>query len=136
MSTPEADATPVEEEERFMGDILNEAAMSKDETKEFDAKTEAAALHTIFSDDGICATCASKLSEDNWGAATDKFNSWKDSDPEELGAAIKAVMDHLDADHLQPSSMVERLNEGIDACAFGVQTLMQNLADPPETSSS
>jgi len=121
-----------EEEERphCMGDVMADDSLFRAELADFDAKAEADALHTLFSDDSICAICASKLSAEKWQAAISKFDSWKDSDPAELGAAIQAVVDHLDAVHLQPSSIVERISGGVDAAAFGVATLMQNLAEP------
>lgn len=126
-----------EEELRSISDIYADDADFRAEQNLFDPKIEAAALNTLFTNHTIDTTCAAKLSAQNWQAVTGKFNSWKDSDPEILGAAIKKVVDDLDAVHLQPSGILERMKSwAIDPGCFGVQTLMQNLAEPHQAEAS
>ena len=50
---------------------------------------------------------------------------------EHLGTAIETVVNDLDAPHLKPSGIEERLVGGLDASIFGLLTLVCKLADPP-----
>lgn len=48
-----------------------------------------------------------------------------------LGAAVQEVVTSLDALHLQPTGMYQRIQDGIDATAFGVSTLMSKISPAP-----
>jgi hypothetical protein len=48
-----------------------------------------------------------------------------------LGLAIQGVVDALDAVHLKPTSILQRLRDGVGAACFGVATLIQNLPEAP-----
>ena len=65
--------------------------------------------------------CKSKLAG-RWEDIKIKFESrqW-------TGADINKVIEMLEAPHLKPTGMLERLQDGVEAAAFGVATLVNNL---------
>ena len=99
----------------------NQAFMEKEREVEFDGVKEAKGLADIMSCVDISKVCEVKLGG-RWEGIKRKYEErqW-------TGEDIKAVVDKLDAPHLRPLGMLERLQGGVDAAAFGVATLIQNL---------
>lgn len=65
------------------------------------------------------------------GSATSGGGRRGEDDGALLGAAVERVVGQLEAPHLQPSGIGERLDGGLDAACFGLFTLLQWLGTPP-----
>ena len=83
---------------------------------------EAAALRTLFSQH--FAVCSAKLGEARWGQCVSRWDAWKDAEPAVLGIKIEAAVTSLDAVHLKPTGILERLEGGLDAACYGLATLV------------
>ena len=59
-----------------------------------------------------------------------------DKSADELGSKVHVVVDTLEAPHLKPSGIEERLLSGVKPACFGLFTLMQNLAGATPGSAS
>ena len=121
-----AERAIVSVEEHFINDVLADNAAFDAETraKPFVPADQAAALLQIFDDDAVAAVVRAKLGS-RFEACVTKVEAWRSRD--DLGGAIKKVVDDLAADHLRPDGMLERLRGGVDAASFGVATLLANL---------
>ena len=93
-----------------------------------DAAAEGAALKALFADDNACATCEEKLGGRWSSCCLDKYRGgWESAGDKELGAEILRIVDSLDAPHLLPSGISERLGAGNGAAAFGLATLLSKM---------
>jgi hypothetical protein len=100
-----------------------------------DRCAEALALKTLFTDASACATCETTLGG-RWSNVLDNWRTcWELSEDEPLGAAILQVVDDLDASHLLPSGISERLGAGNTAACFGLATLLSNMQAPSDPKS-
>jgi hypothetical protein len=90
---------------------------------------EAKALSDIFSSTGDCSTCEATLGALRWATVRTKWGALRTLPPEKLGAAIATVVHDLDAQHLRPTGISKRLNNGVDAACFGLRALVQNLSE-------
>ena len=99
----------------------------------FAPAAEAAALRAIFSDAALMTTCASVLGQ-RWQATQDKWDGggWAGAPDEQLGTAIQTVVTELDAAHLLPSGIRERLQEGTSAACYGLPTLLGHFPERPQ----
>ena len=98
-----------------------QAFVDDEKAKVFDGEVEVKALEAIFADTEITNVCASKLNA-RWAGVVEKFKGKKWT-----GEDIKGVVDKLDAPHLKPSGILERMRGGTDSGAFGVASLVTYL---------
>jgi hypothetical protein len=96
-----------------------------------DPVAEGVALKALFANEEACATCEDKLGGRWSSCCLDKYRAgWDSAGDKELGAEILRVVDTLDASHLLPSGISERLGGGNAAASFGLATLMGNMQAP------
>lgn len=99
--------------------------------KGVDEQQEAEALRSLFvgaSARACEAACASVL-KGAWTFATMRDAYRRDADASDLvGARVRAVVEGLEAPHLRPSSIEERLLAGTNAAAYGLASLFTNLS--------
>ena len=97
----------------------------------FVAEAEAAALAELFSSADLCAVCEKGLGAERWGTAAATWRAWAGATPQAQGEAVEGVVVSLDAAHLRPSGILDRLRQGVAPACFGLATLLQNLPDAP-----
>lgn len=101
----------------------------------FDGDAEMKALRNIFDGESSAAAktaCLALGHQEKMGVARRIWDSWRD-DPT-CGEAVQRVVTYLDAEHLRPTSIEQRLIAGVQPACLSVFTLMQNLKPlPPET---
>ena len=112
-----------EKTERTVGDVGldKQAFVEAERLKEFVCEAEAAALRSIFTDPQTRAICEGKLGA-RWESVLAKFES-----REWGGEHVRDVVERLDAPHLKPTGIIERMRGGTDSAAFGVASLVNNL---------
>ena len=128
-----------EEEEaplRTFADVAREDAEFREAASEeaFDVAMEASALHSLFegpSSAALAEACTALNTTAKLAEARSLYLTWSDVHRPKLGAAVHAVIDELDAPHLKPSGIEQRLQNGVAASCFGVFQLMNNLGRPP-----
>lgn len=135
VASPEAKVADTVEDEggfRSFEQVAEDDAVYRADARadELDPTTEAAALKRLFANDTVCAVCEAKLG-DRFKAISSVWDSWGDGcDDSKLGAAIAKVVTTLDAPHLKPSGIYERLTSGTDAACYGLATLMGDIGAP------
>ena len=101
----------------------------------FDGEAEMKALRNIFDGESSAAArtaCLALGHQEKMGVARRIWEPWPD-DPT-CGQAVQRVVTDLDAEHLRPTSIEQRLIAGGQPACLGLFTLMQNLKPlPPET---
>ena len=101
----------------------------------FDGEAEMKALRNIFDGESSAAArtaCLALGHQEKMGVARRIWEPWRD-DPT-CGQAVQRVVTDLDAEHLRPTSIEQRLIAGVQPACLGLFTLMQNLKPlPPET---
>lgn len=75
---------------------------------------------------GVCERCKATVGP-RWTAAQEAWSRAEKLPDEQLGTAVEAVVQDLDAAHLLPSSIAERLRGGVDAACHGLATLLANI---------
>jgi len=93
------------------------------------AEAEARALFALFGDVEACEVCSKKLGANWQDVCLEKWKSWMGISQSTTGKEISRVVQRLDASHLLPSSIHERLTSGNDAACFGLLTLMSNMKE-------
>ena len=97
-----------------------------------DFAAEATVLPVLFEDAAAVAACAATLGA-RWDSVCQRvWTVWAGAPSEQLGAEIARVVDTLNAPHLLPSSIHERLVGGNAAASFGLATLLGNMHASPE----
>ena len=95
--------------------------------KGFDASVEARALRALMADAGAAEVCRAKLGSKRWDALMGNWLPISSSSDEALGSVVGRVVEDLDAPHLKPAGIHERLRGGVDLACYGVATLMANV---------
>ena len=110
---------------------------------------EAAAMIGLFSNVEACKRCAKRLGSDRWETIQSQWQQWAvpavpaapapaagstfpttttaTTTTTRLGREIARVVEELDAPHLKPSGISERLDNGVDAACYGLATLLSHL---------
>lgn len=101
----------------------------------FDASAEAEALHRLF-EGASAAALTEACTKLNTGGKLDharsRYQPWA-AHKEKLGAAVHTIVDDLEAPHLKPSGIEQRLLGGVHASCWGLFTLMTHAAlDEPK----
>ncbi len=102
---------------------------------EFDTKIEASALSVCFESPDVAAAC-SEINQCRWQECRDAWQILKSRDAS-LGSEIKAVVNELDAPHLRPTSILQRIQDGVKPACHGLFTLVDYLkagtnSNPPQ----
>jgi hypothetical protein len=91
----------------------------------FEASAEAAALLEICTSPDTVEACRAGLPAARWDSTLAKWKVWEPAEQRQLGEAIEGVVVALDAVHLKPTSILQRLRSGVGAACFGAATLIQ-----------
>ena len=94
----------------------------------FNAEAEVRSLHNIFDGQSNAATrtaCLALGHQEKMAVARRIWEPWR-NDPT-CGEAVHKVVKDLDAEHLRPTSIEQRLIAGVQPACLGLFTLMQNL---------
>merc|ERR1711968_291757 len=91
-----------------------------------DPSVEAEALRAFFSDQSALDCCAKTLQPAIWTALQAQWNELRLLDNSDLGCAAIGVVEQLDAPHLKPSGIHERVKT-ISAACFGLSSLLKNM---------
>lgn len=90
---------------------------------------EATFLGSLFTSTKYCSMCKQKLGVDQWSRLTKQYNDFAEKKTnDEVGIAIIQVVENLDAEHLRPSSICNRLETGVELACFGIRPLIENIA--------
>ena len=95
-----------------------------------DPDNEVAALTSLF-DPPLCHICEKTLGTERWSIVQGKYKSVLEKSSlqgTDLGNTVIAVTESLDAPHLLPSGIRERLEKGIAPAGYGLLTLIDNLS--------
>jgi len=134
MAAQASEADTGQPAETTIGDVLAEDAAQRAEARAAgpaDPIAEAGALAMLFEDEGACAVCSAKLGG-RWAApCLEQWQRWKDAPRAQLGSEVARVVESLDATHLLPTGIRERLLGGHDAACFGLATLLTHMQPPP-----
>ena len=120
---------------RTFDDVAREDAAFKEASQALtvDAMAEADALTRLMvgtSAAALADACGSLNAMAKLDAAKARWQPWADSP--KLGEQILAVTTDLDAPHLLPTGIEQRLLSGVKAASFGLFALLQHAAfDPP-----
>ena len=98
----------------------------------FNGEAEMKALQNIFDGESSAATrtaCLALGHQEKMEVARRIWEPWRD-DPN-CGQAVHKVVTDLDAEHLRPTSIEQRLIAGVQPACLGLFTLMQNLRPLP-----
>lgn len=99
----------------------NQAFIAAEEAIPFDKRLELSSLREIFQKyDNKCRD----VLKARWD---DVFEKYASIEGELKGEDVEEVVEKLAAPHLRPTSMLRRFDDGIDAAAFGVATLISNM---------
>jgi hypothetical protein len=114
---------------RTFEDVARDDAAFKEAARAqtVDPTTEADALRRLFEGSSrprLSEACTALNKGSQLEVADARWRTWAGEPREKLGAAIVAVIDSLDAPHLQPSGVEARLLGGLDPAVFGVFNLM------------
>ena len=115
-----------------LGEVMEADAAMREELRAAgpaDPVAEAGALASLFADEGACSVCEAKLGS-RYATCLAQWASWEGAPREQLGGEINRVVECLDAAHLLPSGIHERLTSGNDAACFGLATLLDNMEPP------
>ena len=104
--------------------------------KGIDERQEEAALRSLFEGPStglLEAACQTLPASVSWSLASMR-EAWRrlETDERSVGARVRAVIETLDAPHLRPSSIEERLKNGTTAACFGCVSLFNNLRNDAE----
>lgn len=92
-------------------------------------KDEGEALSSLIAGTALKEACASLNQSAKCDDAIRAYQeSFGGKSPEELGSAVRTVIESLEAPHLKPTGILKRLTSGVQPACFGLLTLMQNLA--------
>ena len=100
-------------------------------SKPFIHVEEAGALARLFSSAELCAVCKEGLGDQRWGDTLAKWATWQPAGSEAQAKAVEGVVAALDAVHLRPTGILERLEQGVAAACFGLATLLQHMPARP-----
>ena len=104
---------------------------------DIDPKIEANALAACFDSAEVSNICTA-ISETRWQNCKDFWRSLLSAKNEDLGAKIKTVVEDLDAPHLRPTSILQRIQGGVKPACYGLFSLIDHLKDveakPPNPS--
>mmetsp|Transcript_44362 Transcript_44362/g.71198 ORF Transcript_44362/g.71198 Transcript_44362/m.71198 type:complete len:133 (-) Transcript_44362:123-521(-) len=92
-----------------------------------DPTVEGAALKSLLADHGVCDRCRQVAGEARWGSCADARTAVAELSDAELGGKVATVIDALDAAHLRPTGIDQRLKSGVDAACHGITTLLSNI---------
>ena len=98
----------------------------------FNGDAEMKSLRNIFDGESSAATrtaCLALGHQEKMEVARRIWEPWRD-DPN-CGQAVHKVVTDLDAEHLRPTSIEQRLIAGVQPACLGLFTLMQNLRPLP-----
>lgn len=127
---------------RTLEDVGREDAewSRKAEAEGFNEPIEAAALTSLLVGKSAAAlkeACEQLNQTTKWEFAERVWQAeLSDKSADELGSKVHVVVDTLEAPHLKPSGIEERLLSGVKPACFGLFTLMQNLAGATPGSAS
>ncbi len=109
---------------------MDAAFRSTAKTQVFDTAAEGSALLDMMQGskrDMVEKACSGTLTKDRWEQCKEQYKTWQSAGTQATGAAIKAIVEDLDADHLRPSGIQDRLNGGNCAACHGLASLMAHL---------
>ena len=120
-----------ENQVRTFADVARDDAIFKEAAKAegIDASAEAEALRRLFdgsSSAALTEACTTLNASSSLANARVRWQPWARHNNEKLGTAVQAVIEDLDAPHLKPSGIEQRLLGGVNASCFGLFTLMAN----------
>ncbi len=98
---------------------------------EFDPKKEASALSTCFESPDVAAACL-EINQSRWQECSDAWHVLKKRE-DSIGSEIHAVVSELDAPHLRPTSILQRIQGGVKPACHGLFTLMDFLKAGPNS---
>ena len=81
-------------------------------------------MRTIFKSPELKELGANTLGEGVWGTCETQWAAVQHSD---LGTAVRGVVDDLEAPHLLPSGILEKMQHGLGPACFGLRTLLGHL---------
>ena len=97
----------------------------------FDGDKEAAALRRLFEGESAAALTASAESlskAEQLAAARGKWEqSLSAAEPDAIASVVRSVVERLDAPHLKPSGIEQRVLSGVQPACFGLFTLMSQM---------
>ena len=101
-------------------------------SQQLDTIAEGKALLDMMGSQGahqemVDKACKSTLSQERWEQCKENHKAWERAGVEATGVAIKAVIEDLDADHLRPTTIYQRLASGNCAPCHGLASLMVHL---------
>ena len=135
--TAAADATDGEQGNSFEAVAAADAEYRALEiAKGVDEGQEEAALRSLFEGPSaglLEAACQTLPASVAWSFESMR-DAWRrlEADERSVGARVRAVIETLDAPHLRPSSIEERLKNGTTAACFGCVSLFNNLRNDAE----
>ena len=122
-------AAPAEYDDQTIAEMHAQDAEYRrlEAAKGFDASSEARALRALMADAAAAEACRAKLGPKRWDALMGTWLPISSSSDEALGSVVGRVVEDLDAPHLKPAGIHERLRGGVDLACYGVATLMANV---------
>lgn len=124
------DETMMAQVQRTIEDVLDKDAVFRAEAAAapaLDPAAEGAALKTLLTDEGTCARCKDVTGFARWSGCEGARAAAVAMSDAELGAKVAAVVQELDAAHLRPTGIRQRLQSGVDAACHGIMTLVTKI---------
>jgi len=105
---------------------------AKEQAAGFDTTAEGLALKRLLegpSSGALGTACQSVGQGAQLESARVAWAGWKDAEAGDLGAEVAAVVDRLDAPHLRPSGIEQRILGGVAPACYGLCSLMRELGE-------
>mmetsp|Transcript_220 Transcript_220/g.570 ORF Transcript_220/g.570 Transcript_220/m.570 type:complete len:143 (-) Transcript_220:260-688(-) len=112
--------------------VMEMDAAFKAQAKEklLDPSAEATALSEMLQGNSktmVQEACVSHLGEVRWCELTQAHEFWKAAGISSTGSAVCKVVEELEAEHLRPTGILERIRGGNAPACNGLSTLMKYL---------
>jgi hypothetical protein len=103
------------------------AFYNSNKAQEFDANAESSALVTCLESADVSSICMG-VNQTRWQQCkTVWLTEVKTEDSAELGAHLKSIVEELDAPHLRPTSILSRIQGGVNPACHSLFALMDHL---------
>ena len=113
---------------------LDDVAIEDARYRATDAKTvkpapsvEGAAMKKLLQSNDVCQKCVRVVGESRWLSSQDTRTRVLGIDDETLGMRVAKTVEDLDAPHLRPTSITQRLDNGVDNSCHSLITLLANV---------
>ncbi|EKX35706.1 hypothetical protein GUITHDRAFT_146271 [Guillardia theta CCMP2712] len=105
----------------------DEQFKQEEKNRAWNSEEEEHALREMFegaSNSLVASSCAASIKTPCWEQCKE---IWMKIKNDQVGERAKHVVQELEAEHLRPTGILDRLRKGVNPACFGLHTLMKHL---------